>query len=134
MKKFLKSINPLAKGTKLYSIVRLKCPRCQKGNLFLYQNPYNLRHFDKMPDRCSVCGADFVRESGFYWGAMMISHATTTVLAVIVFSICFHFYGWDPWPHIIVLVSIFLVLVPVIFRNSRAIWINLFVKFDPDFD
>jgi hypothetical protein len=82
-----------------------------------------------MPDRCPVCGEDFVRESGFYWGAMMISHATTTVLAVIVFSICFHFWGWDPLPHIVALISIFLALVPVIFRNSRAIWINLFVSY-----
>lgn len=86
--------------------------------------------FDKMPDRCPYCGEDFIRESGFYWGAMMISHATTTVLAVIIYAIVFYFYGLATAIHIVFLLSIFFILVPVIFRNSRAIWINFFVNYN----
>lgn len=132
LKKYLKSLNPFRKGTKLHSVIRLKCPRCQEGNLFLTQNPYNLKMFDKMPDRCPVCGENFVRETGFYWGAMMISHATTTVLAVIIHLIVHPFYGWDIAANLIPVITIFIVLVPVIFRSSRAIWINFFVDYDPD--
>ncbi len=83
LKETLKLINPFRKGTKLYSIVKLKCPRCQEGNLFLTQTPCNLKMFDKMPDKCTACGEDFLREPGFYWGSMMVSHATTTVVGVI---------------------------------------------------
>lgn len=122
----------MKKGTKLYSILRLKCPRCQEGNLFLTQNPYNLKMFDKMPDRCLVCGEDFVRESGFYWGAMMVSHATTTVVAVVVHMTVFFFVAWEIAPNIISIVSVILILFPVVFRNSRAIWINFFVKYNSD--
>lgn len=128
---FLKLINPIKKGTKLYSIARLKCPRCQEGNLFLTNNPYNLKMFDKMPDKCPVCGEDFKRESGFYWGAMMVSHATTTAIVVIVHLIVFRFYGWDIAPNIIAIITVILLLFPIVFRNSRAIWINLFVNYDP---
>ncbi len=131
LKKLLKSINPFRKGTKLYSIVKLKCPRCQEGNLFLIRNPYNLKMFDKMPDKCPVCGEDFVRESGFYWGAMMVSHATTTLVAVIVHLIVYYFAGWDIVPNVISIVSIILIMFPAVFRNSRAIWINFFVDYDP---
>lgn len=130
---YLKSISPFKKGTKLYSIIKLKCPRCQEGNLFLVRNPYNLRMFDKMPDKCSVCGEDFIRESGFYWGAMMISHATTTLLAVIIHLVVYNFYGWEIAPNLIAIITIFIILVPVIFRSSRAIWINFFVSYDPGF-
>ena len=133
MKKYLKIINPFAKEKKLYSIIHLKCPRCQEGNLFLNQNPYNLKMFDKMPEKCDVCGADFVRESGFYWGAMMVSHATTTLLAVIVHLIIYHFYGWDIAPNIIAIVTVILILFPVVFRNSRAIWINFFINYNSAF-
>lgn len=127
---FLKQINPFTKGTKLYSIIKLKCPKCQEGNLFLTQNPYNLKMFDKMPERCPVCGEDFVRESGFYWGAMMVSHATTTLIAVIVHAIVYYFAGWEIAPNVISIVTVILLLFPIVFRNSRAIWINIFVNYD----
>jgi uncharacterized protein (DUF983 family) len=133
LKKNLQSYTDFGKGTKLYSIVKLKCPKCQEGNLFLSQNPYNLKLFDKMPDKCPVCGEDFVRESGFYWGAMMVSHATTTVIAVIVHLSVFHYYGWAIAPNVIAIVSIILLLFPIVFRNSRAIWINIFINYDSKF-
>lgn len=125
-----KANHSIGKGTKLYSVLKLKCPKCQEGNLFLQQNPYNLKMFDKMPDKCTVCGEDYIRESGFYWGAMMVSHALTTIIAVVVHVIMFHFYGWDLTPNIIAIISVILILFPIVFRTSRAIWINFFVDYN----
>ena len=122
--------NPFRRGTKLYSILNLKCPHCQKGNLFVNRNPYNFKKFDKMPDKCPVCKEDFNREVGFYWGAMMVSHATTTAIAVIVHLIIFQYCGWEIAPNIIAIITIILLLFPIIFRNSRAIWINIFVNYN----
>jgi len=121
----------LGKGTKLYSIVKWKCPQCHEGNLFLNNNPYNLKMLDKMPDRCPVCGCDFVRETGFYYGAMMVSHGLTTVMAVIIHFTVFHFWGWEVAPHLIFLLSFIIGLFPVVFRTARVIWINIFVKYKP---
>ena len=45
----IKNLNPFRKGKKLYSIIHCKCPRCQKGNLFVNPNPYNLKMLDVMP-------------------------------------------------------------------------------------
>lgn len=123
--------NPFKKGTKLYSIFKLKCPKCHEGDLFLNKNPYNLKDLDKMPKRCVVCGEDFYRETGFYYGAMMISHATTTLIAVIVHLTVFHFYGWAIAPNLISLLTILIFSFPLVFRSSRAIWLNVFVKYDP---
>jgi uncharacterized protein (DUF983 family) len=120
----------LKKGTKLYSILKLKCPRCQEGSLFIHKNPYILKMLDKMPHYCTICDEDFERETGFYYGAMMISHATTTIIAVIVHLTVFHFYGWEIAPNLITLLVILIGLFPLIFRSSRAIWINFFVKYD----
>lgn len=119
----------MKKGTKIYSVLHLKCPQCHEGNLFLSRNPYNLKLFDKMPDKCEVCNENFVRETGFYWGAMMISHATTTVIAILVHSVVFVLYGWAILPNLLGFASLFLLLIPIIFRSSRAIWINLFVSY-----
>lgn len=122
----------LKKGTKLYSILKLKCPHCQEGDLFSHKNPYALKTLDKMPHYCPVCGEDFERETGFYYGAMMISHASTTVIAVMVHLTVFYFYGWEIAPNLITLLVILIGLFPLIFRSSRAIWINFFVRYDPN--
>ncbi|MFL5752633.1 MAG: DUF983 domain-containing protein [Bacteroidia bacterium] len=123
----------LKKGTKLFSILKFKCPHCQEGDLFLVKNSYKLSTLDKMPKSCPVCGTGFERETGFYYGAMMISHATTTVLAVIVHLIVHAFYGWEIAPNFISIVVVILGLFPLVFRSSRAIWIGFFVKYDPSF-
>jgi hypothetical protein len=125
-------INPFCTGKKMYSIIRLKCPRCHKGNLFTNKNPYNPKTLDQMPHYCPECGEDLQREVGFYYGAMMVSHATTTLIAVIVHVTIFHFYGWEIAPNLIALLTVLILLMPVIFRTSRAIWINMFSKYDPN--
>jgi hypothetical protein len=89
--------------------------------------------FDKMPAKCPYCGEDFERESGFYWGGMMVSHATTTVIAVVVHVIVYSFAGWDILPNVASIIIVILIMFPVVFRNSRAIWINFFVNYDPTF-
>lgn len=120
------------KGTKFYSIIHLKCPRCQEGNLFLFKNAYSLKTIDKMPDKCPVCNENLQRETGFYYGAMMISHATTTIISLSVHAVIYPFYGWEILPNLIPILVLFLSLFPLIFRCSRAIWINIFVNYAKD--
>ena len=119
----------LKKRNKLFGILKLKCPRCREGNLFLHKNPYHLKMLDKMPKKCLVCGEDFERETGFYYGAMMISHASMTLIAVLVHLIVFHFYGWEIAPNLISITTIIIIMFPIIFRTSRAIWIGFFVRY-----
>lgn len=123
----------IKKGTKLYSIIHFKCPRCQETNLFLFKNAYSLKTIDKMPDKCSVCGENLQREPGFYYGAMMISHASTTIISLSVHAIIYPFYGWAILPNLIPILILFASLFPLIFRLSRAIWINIFVSYRVDF-
>lgn len=122
----------MEKGKKLYSILKMKCPRCQEGDLFMVKNPYRLKYLDKMPHYCDKCGEDLHREVGFYYGAMMISHATTTLIAVIVHLTVYHYYGWAIAPNLGSLLTILIVSFPIVFRSSRAIWINMFSKYDPN--
>src|SRR5438128_219522 len=64
----------------LYSVIKNKCPNCSEGNFFIFNNPYNLRNFDDMHKRCSVCGMDFRQEPGFYFGAAITSYALQVVV------------------------------------------------------
>ncbi len=116
-------------GTKYYSIINLKCPRCQKGDLFKTSNAYNLLHMLDMPDSCPVCQQDFVKEPGFYSGALWVSYPIVIII-MLVACLCLYFIAGLPFMYVMGgALLILLALQPLIMRYSRAIWINLFVDF-----
>ena len=118
-------------------VLRNRCPRCGKGELFVHANAYNLRHTARMNASCAACGEDFGREPGFYFGAAYVSYALTVALwiAVLVALMCFDAWGWmefgmftHPGTFLVTGITLLLVLLPVIYRLSRSLWIAMFTS------
>lgn len=91
-----------------------------------------------MPDECPACGEDFKREPGFYFGAAYVSYALTIAVwvAVLVALITFDTLGWieysfyeNPLTLLVTGITTLLLLLPVLYRNARSIWISFFVKY-----
>ncbi len=119
------------KRTRLFSILTNKCPRCHEGDFFKTKNPFDLRNFDKIHDRCSRCGENFMREPGFYIGSMYISYALSTAMTVTTFVVFVLLLDFDVIHVLYVLLPLFVLLLPVFFRTARIIWLNIFVGYDP---
>lgn len=128
------------KGTKIYSILTFTCPRCQEGKLFVKSSAYS-KGMTEMNKKCPHCGEPFEREPGFYYGAAYVSYALTVALwiAVLVALIVFDAIGLieysfteNPILFLSLGIGLLLVLLPVLYRLSRAIWINFFVKYRED--
>lgn len=119
-------------GYKLYSILALKCPRCHRGNLYYKNNPYSWEYMDKMKKECDHCGQNFIREEGFYWGAMYVGYGVSTGLIFTILGLDLLLQGYVSYPVLYAAVLMPILLMPVIHRISRAIWINFFVHYDPD--
>lgn len=126
------------KGNKLYSVLWFKCPKCHEGDLFDTKNPYKLSELTTMNNTCSKCGESFQREPGFYFGAAYVSYGLTVALwvAVLVALMTFDAIGWidfgfftHPTTFIVIGIATLIVLLPVVYRLSRSIWINLFVSY-----
>ncbi|WP_373515766.1 DUF983 domain-containing protein [Persicitalea sp.] len=118
--------------SKLYSIATNTCPKCNVGDFFKTNNPYDLKNFDKTNSYCAYCGESFLREPGFYIGAMYVSYALTvamTVTAFVGFVLIFDFKIEYVLGGLILAIILFL---PVLFRTARIIWINIFVKYSPE--
>ncbi|WP_290625634.1 DUF983 domain-containing protein [Altibacter sp.] len=118
------------KGTKLYSIFTGTCPVCHTGKMYVNSNPYVLSDTLKMHERCPHCGTKFKIEPSFFYGAMYVSYAVGVAIAVAAFIIAYFFIGLDRFTTFLVIVGTLIVLLPVILRLSRNIWINFFFKFD----
>jgi RNA polymerase subunit RPABC4/transcription elongation factor Spt4 len=118
------------KKTKLYSVLYNKCPYCHQGDFFIDNNPYHLKTFDKQHQNCPVCHSTYMPENGFYYGAMYVSYGLDIGLGLALFVLSNVIFNWGTTTFLIVFVVSLLLLWPVIFRKSRLIWINLFVKYD----
>ena len=120
----------------ILSVLRNKCPRCRRGDLFTYRNPYDLRRMMKMPEHCPVCGQPLEIEVGFYYGTGFVSYALAVLVSAISFvawkltlgmSLQDNRLFWWLGVNAILLLA----LQPVLMRLSRAIWIYFFVWYDP---
>ncbi len=119
------------KGTKKHSIAHLKCPRCQEGDLFETGSYTFVKPFD-MPKRCPKCNLNYFPEPGYYYGAMFVSYIWTGWFCLLFVALFHWILGWSQtWAF--GLLGVFLAINFVfIFRVSRAMWINLNVRYDPN--
>lgn len=120
------------KASMWYSVFKGKCPVCHVGDAFESNEVYNLRKFDKMPERCSHCGHKFEIETGFWIGAMYVSYGITVAISVATFVLTHLIYPQaSVWLAISLIVIVVIGMAPITYRSSRLIWMNFFTHFDP---
>ncbi len=115
------------KGSKLYSIINQKCPVCQEGDYYVSKKAYDIKQFDKTHEYCSHCNHKFEIENGFFYGAMYVSYGIAVGIAVSLFMGTYVLFPETPYYIYIVIIIIGLIVsMPISFRYSRIIWMNLF--------
>ena len=119
----------MKKGTKLYSILKGRCPHCHEGAFFV-SHAYRLKKIGDIHDHCSVCKKSYHPEPGFYFGALYVSYALgcafmiSILVGIYILNLemglmekCFAVCG--PW----------LILTPKMHALSKIIWANFFIKY-----
>jgi uncharacterized protein (DUF983 family) len=125
----------LKKGSKLYPVLHLTCPRCHQGKLFKGGFSYRFSVITAMHEHCPECGLKFEREPGFFYGAMYVSYALTVALWVAIAVAFYVLFGKiNPWLFMTFGVLALFALLPGIYRLSRAIWLVMFVPYEADHD
>lgn len=120
----------IKKGTKLYSIINNKCPKCQEGDFF-EAKAYHLHKFGEKYEHCASCGLKYEREPGFFYGSMYVSYAIGVAIFVtwwIAKSILFP--NMEAGTMVIIMAIIQIVLAPLNIQLSKLIWLNLFFKYN----
>jgi uncharacterized protein (DUF983 family) len=114
------------------AVFACKCPRCRVGDMFPH-SAWNLGRFMNMHPECPHCKQDFKIEPGFYFGAAYISYGMNALVVMLGALI---YFLWIPnfpiLPFIGILTLLSLLMVPLFFRWSRAVWLHLcgLVKFE----
>lgn len=116
----------------LISILKLKCPRCRKGNL-LMQNPYQLKQFNKVNDSCPHCKLHFKIEPSFFYGSMYVSYGLGVAISITIYLLLLLLRLARGIATNFIVISICLVfLMPYINALSKVIWAGFFFKYDPE--
>ena len=117
------------KGSKLYSILFLKCPRCHKGEFF-EANPYKLSNFNKVKDHCPKCKLKYSIEPSFYTGSMYVSYAVGIAVAVATYVLSLIFNLQLSLVSLFISIVVVLILtMPWIAAVSKSIWANMFFTY-----
>jgi uncharacterized protein (DUF983 family) len=107
----------VSKPSRLWTILRQRCPRCREGRVF--------RSSTQMNPACPVCELSFEREEGYFLGAMYVSYAISmVVLGLMMWVASLLLPTWDLGILVLVACVFYLPLVPTVFRYSRVIWIH----------
>tara|TARA_B100000767_G_scaffold268152_1_gene287973 strand:+ start:2444 stop:2833 length:390 start_codon:yes stop_codon:yes gene_type:complete len=115
---------------KLYSIFKLRCPKCLKGQFF-ESSVYDLKKLGNVLDECPNCKVNYIPEPGFYFGAMYISYALGVGVFVAIWAGANWFFEEvSVWVQISILTFLIIVLSPLIFALSKIIYANIFIHFD----
>ncbi|MBD0286066.1 MAG: DUF983 domain-containing protein [Flavisolibacter sp.] len=123
----------------ILSLLQCKCTRCRRGDMFKTRNPYDLKNFMKMNERCPVCRQPLDMEPGFYYGTNMISYALAVLICVVTFFawwalIGFSFQDSRFFWWIAINALLLIALQPPLMRISRTVWLSFFVRYSPNWD
>ena len=102
-----------------------KCPRCWQGDIFKYPLS-NIFKFSATNYSCSVCGAYFEPEPGFYYGAMFVSYAFSVALFAVVGLTLYVLFRPADFVYLIAIGVAAFIFTPISFRYSRVLFLYWF--------
>ena len=121
----------MKKDTKLYSILKFKCPRCHKGEFLESRNVYNLKKAGNLREKCDCCALKYSREPGFYFGAMFVSYALGVALFVTIWvAIAILYPEYSAELLLGIIIGAIIILGPYLYALSKIIWANLFFHYE----
>jgi hypothetical protein len=126
----------ISKGSKFYSILFNKCPRCHSGKFWKHTNPFkNIFNKEEKDDMCcNNCSLLFELEVGFWYGAMYVSYAIGVAIMLFLWGLSsFLFPEINIFNQIFFVIFFILLSAPVNYHYSRLIWINIFVHYKNEF-
>lgn len=105
------------------AIAGSRCPQCRDGKLFSV-SILSYRKLSEVNKTCSVCGANFQPEPDFYYGAMYISYAFSVALVITsLTAINVLIEVPELWMYLTTVVVLNIVLLPVMLRYSKVLYL-----------
>jgi uncharacterized protein (DUF983 family) len=117
------------KGTKIYSIVNGKCPKCHEGSFFSNGFTFNPKKITAIYENCPNCNLKYMIEPSFFYGAMYVNYGVTVAISILTFLISKLIFNATLLQSFAAIFSALFHFAPVNLRLSRILWINMFISY-----
>ena len=115
--------------SQIHSIIKLKCPKCRQGDLFIKKGLFRYNLILDMPEHCSVCQQKFEIEPGFWIGALWTSYPIVIAIEVPFLGMALVSTTISPWISFTGMLVAFLIFYPLMLRLGRSIWIHISIGY-----
>jgi hypothetical protein len=122
----------MSEESTLKPLLKMRCPRCHKGKLFITSNPFNIARIHEMPESCPECGQPFQPEPGFYTGAMYVNYGFTVILSAFCYILLEIILKLPATLFFGIYIFVLFLIGPYMFRYSRVIFLYMFVHYDKE--
>lgn len=119
----------MAKRGKIAAMALNKCPRCHEGDMF--KTPITGGIYN-MHENCTECDQPFELEPGFYWGAMYIGYGLSGGYMLTFVTALIVGLGWSTEAAFLLAIVGGVIILPVIARLARSIWIHIYIQYNPE--
>lgn len=106
--------------------LKLRCPACGEGRLY--------KSLFTMNDECPYCHMVFVREQGYFIGAIYVNVIATESLIFFAYLLSLLVLPVTDSTIYVVLLVMALMLPVIFFRHARSIWLSFDYVIDPPKD
>lgn len=114
--------------SRIQSCIRAKCPSCESGEVYQKRKGISFS-LPVMNENCSECGHKFLKEPGFFQGAMYVSYGLAMAITIATFILCQFFFEKT------FEIEMFYVISGVVilsswqnYKYSRIIWMYMFTS------
>ena len=114
----------------IHSIIKLKCPKCRQGDLFIKKGLFRYTNSLQMDECCTVCQQKYEIEPGFWIGALWTSYPIVVAIEVPFLLMALLSKTISPWVSFSLMLVAFAVFYPLMLRLGRSIWIHISIKHD----
>ena len=115
----------MPKGNKLKAMLSGKCPKCEKGNIFI-SKWWQITEFSKMNKTCPNCHINFEVEPGFFYGAMYMSYGFSLLIMIFGGVLIYNVFNDPPVLYYVIPITLVsLLFTPWNFRISRVFYLHL---------
>lgn len=110
------------------SILRLKCPRCSQGDLFLKKGLLVYTDMLDMHEHCSQCDLKYNLEPGFWLGSLWTSYPIVILIEIPFLFLAILAEGQIVWLWFAMMILSLAISFPIMLRLGRSIWIHINVR------
>lgn len=111
------------------NIIRAKCPKCNKGDIFHGSGNILLLKTPKMHDSCPNCQHVYEIEPGYFFGAMYVSYGMV-VAEMIALYIVANMLIESTFGLLFTMIGAIVLLGSFNYKYARVIWMYMFTRND----